>query len=565
MDILGFTGIYTQLIIDNGEPLTRYAFGNGVELAPIDPVGSMLLEEVGFKSLSSDPSMRYHGVVYSDRDGHPYELIALGEQRIGLVAGLDAVSPFRNALGVIAGVRYWVGIAHDRPFTMQTASPSWAASGRAFTHTYTNPPPDFAPPPAGVDTAPDDPLFLHTIVVGNIWARLTGASVFSARSYVYTWVSLYGEEGPPSPPTVLDGWSNATWTVGTTLPPLEQLEDPEGSGAIIGTASVRGIKSTRLYRTVSDQYGLATYFLVAEYPVTQLTYLDTLKDRIVTLNSQLESLYWFPPPKDMQGIVPFPNGISIGWQKNEVWFSEAYRPHAWPPGYVLTTEFDVIGVGVCGQSIVVCTKGYPYLVTGTAPGAMAMTKINLAEPCLHRGSIVSTDTSVLYISENGLIGVNQSGAASNITEGWITRERWRELTPLGIVRAVKHATCYFAFARDGFGFTIELSNQDQTSFNIWPQPGGHRLGFNLLGSPNGFEIENLQVDPWTGVCYLIQNHEIWYYDFRIRLRRSSRTNGSRRPISSWHARISRRCGSGSMCRPALRLRSPAMSTIRSRR
>jgi hypothetical protein len=239
----------------------------------------------------------------------------------------------------------------------------------------------------------------------------------------------------------------------------------------------------------------------------------------VALNSQMVSLFWFGPPTDLQAIMAFPNGIAVGFRSNEVWFSEAYRPHAWPPGYVLTTEFPIVGIGVVGQAVVVCTQGTPYVVNGVNPASMALTKVNLQEPCLHRGSIVTTDTTVLYVSQNGLVQVNQSGAGDNMTEGWISRERWQKLTPQQKIRAVKHASCYFAFGADvpdgpiRRGFTIELSSEDKTSFTIWPQAGGHRLGYNNLTSPNEFDILNVQLDAWTGICVMVQDGAVYYYDF----------------------------------------------------
>jgi hypothetical protein len=128
---------------------------------------------------------------------------------------------------------------------------------------------------------------------------------------------------------------------------------------------------------------------------------------------------------------------------------------------------------------------------------------------------------VLYVSQNGLVQISQSGVGSNVTEGWISREKWQSLTPHQHVRAIKHATSYFAFGTTSAGdasvarqgFTVELSGQDQTSFTIWPQAGGHRLGFSDLSSPNGFDIDNVLLDPWTGVGLLIQNGGVWYYDF----------------------------------------------------
>jgi hypothetical protein len=93
------------------------------------------------------------------------------------------------------------------------------------------------------------------------------------------------------------------------------------------------------------------------------------------------------------------------------------------------------------------------------------------------------------------------------------------LTPHERIRAVKHTSSYFAFGADAGGpiqrgFTVELSSEDKTSFTIWPQAGGHRLGYNNLSSPNEFnDIANVQLDPWTGVCLLVQAGGIWFYDF----------------------------------------------------
>lgn len=62
------------------------------------------------------------------------------------------------------------------------------------------------------------------------------------------------------------------------------------------------------------------------------------------------------------------------------------------------------------------------------------------------------------------------------------------------------------------GFALEL-NQDNTSFTIWPQPGGHRVGFTQLAQPNGYPVDNIITDPWTGIAMIVQNSQVWYYDF----------------------------------------------------
>lgn len=468
---------------------------NSMFLLPIVPTGTLLIQSISFIPTTTDPLLHFKAVVYTDLNGAPYQLIGTGEQSTGITANGEANSVITNGVSVISNTTYWIGIMHDNPMSVQIAD-TRTTNGVDESNTYSNGPPDIA---SSTSNKPD----------WQLWGNLLGASVYTARAYVYTWITEYGEEGPPSSPTVVNGWSNATWSIELFTPPTSDM----------GTD--RNITKTRIYRSITNVSGQGTYFLVAEIPVTQATYEDTIGDDIVALNSQLLSLYWFEPPADLQGIVPFPNGVSVGWRSNEVWFSEAYRPHAWPPGYVLTTEYPIVGIGVCGQAIVVCTEGTPYLINGINPSAMALTKINLPEPCLHRGSIVSTDTTVLYVSQNGLIQISQSGQGNNVTEGWCTRERWQALTPQKHIRAIKHATSYFAFGTVAGsdnsvaqqGFTVELSDQDKTSFTIWPQAGGHRLGFSQMTSPNGYDIVNVETDPWTGVGMLLQNGGVYYYDF----------------------------------------------------
>ena len=122
-------------------------------------------------------------------------------------------------------------------------------------------------------------------------------------------------------------------------------------------------------------------------------------------------------------------------------------------------------------------------------------------------------------SQNGLIQISSVGCGGNMTEGWIIRETWQELTPQKHVRAIKHATSYFAFGRrcrSAIGFTVELSSQDQIVFH--DLAAGRRTPARVLAaefSPNEFDIDNVLVDPWTGVGLLVQRRR----DLVLRLHR----------------------------------------------
>jgi hypothetical protein len=489
------------------QPPVVYVVSSSISFTRIAPTGSLLLVDVSFLSAQDSTTGQFRAALYDDLNGVPYQLIAAsGTTTYGAAANVPVVCPFDTPPTLDQNVVYWIAVLNDKDYYAEQASTTldhpplgWTASC-----TFTNPPPNF-PSSAVSQTAM------------MMLADLTGQGIYAARAYVYTWISSYNEQGPPSPPLLFNGWSNGVWTI-----ELPSLPDPLDQGV------QRTIDRKRLYRTVTSTTGVTSYYLVAEMPIAQTEYVDSSQDNDIALNELLASFFWFPPPDDLQGFVAYTNGMTVGWRSNEVWFSEIYRPHAWPPGYVLTTEFPVVGLGVSGQSIIVCTEGNPYVLQGVLPNQMAAVKVLLPEPCINPGSIVSTDTVVMYHSPNGLVEVDQSGIAVNMTESWITREAWQQLAPISAVRAIKLTSLYFAFgaAADGLstGYTIGLRSQAeqvlgsgylsaQQGYGVMPLRGRHSLGFMPLTPPDPFQVDNVLSDPWTGTGLLIQGGQIYYYDF----------------------------------------------------
>ena len=201
------------------------------------------------------------------------------------------------------------------------------------------------------------------------------------RAYVYTWVTAYGEEGPPSPVTVATGDPTGTWTV--YVPPLEPA-----------IAANRNIVAFRLYRTVTDSSGNASYYQVGpDYPhLNGYTIYDSSLDKDITGSKSLDTVSYTPPPADLQGVVMMANGIAAGWSnQREVWFSAAYLPHAWPAVYALTVDYPIVGLTADGSSLNIVTEGSPFIATGVTPDTMTMGKITANEPCIGRGSVIATE------------------------------------------------------------------------------------------------------------------------------------------------------------------------------
>lgn len=337
-------------------------------------------------------------------------------------------------------------------------------------------------------------------------AVVGGTAAAVTRSYVYTWVSAYGEEGAPSPPLVKTGAPDGSWNLTLTA----------AAAGDLGTN--RNLATVRIYRTIVSATGVATFFFVAEQAIATTTYSDTATDATVAANDELLSTSWTEPPSDLAGFVMMPNGIIAAWRSNEVWFCEPYRPHAWPASYVLTIEFPVVGCGVVGQTLVVCTNSAPYTISGVTPSAMTESKLPAVEPCLSRGSIVSSPAGVYYASLNGLMLVSP-GKVDNITKDTVSKDKWQTLTLGSPLRGAMLGSAYYGFGVIRTG-VFDTGSFESTAFaqqdysgafsGVLLDPGNTQFGFSILTSTD--PTVNVQNDPWSNELYIIRGDVVLWLD-----------------------------------------------------
>ena len=341
-----------------------------------------------------------------------------------------------------------------------------------------------------------------------------GVDVTHTRAYAYTWVSEYGEEGPPSPPKVVTNKIDATYDVTVTAP----------SAADQGTD--RNLKKWRLYRTVTSDSGVATFYFVVEQLLSDLTYSDTLTDAVVAINDEIISTFFTPPPANLVGAVMMPNGMVAGWTStlggtssgDDLWFCEPYRMHAWPGKYQQSVEYPIVGLGVLGQTVVICTQGYPSTATGTSPGFISMAQLTVFEPCLSRGSILSTPEGVYYASPGGLQLIGP-GSIENITRQAATKDKWQRLTVLSSLRAARVGTAYYAWGSGRLGVfdesAFEFLHFEQTDLTgslvgILIDPAVPSAGIIQLRSDT--PIINVITDPWSGELFTIREGKVYWLD-----------------------------------------------------
>jgi hypothetical protein len=259
------------------------------------------------------------------------------------------------------------------------------------------------------------------------------------RVYIQTYVTAFGEEGPPSDPSesVVIEKPASTVTISLAQP----------------SANTHNITHTRLYRSVTSSTD-SDYILVAELPISQSEYIDSERD---ASGATLETYDYDVPDENMIGLCQMANGICAGFAGNEVMFSEAYLPYAWPSSYRGTTEHEIVAIAAIGTSLVVATKGYPYVFSGVTPSAMTSEKLNSEQACVSEDSMAIVAGMAFYASPDGLISVSSDGAI-NATSQLMTREQWQAMNP-DTMQSISSEGKYIA-KYDGGAFIFDPISQD---------------------------------------------------------------------------------------------------------
>lgn len=234
------------------------------------------------------------------------------------------------------------------------------------------------------------------------------------RFYIYTHVTGWGEESAPSNPVQVEVYADQTLT-------LSNFE-------AFANGTDYNVTARRIYRTISGS--AATDFqYVDEIALADTSYIDTILGG--ALGEVCPSFDWETPPA-MTGMIGIANGINVGFKGTDLYVSAAYRPYAWPSGYRLSTNYAVVGAKSFGNYAVICTTGNPYLLHGTDPSSMSLTKIELPQSCVSRRSIVEIGSGVIYASPDGLVYVSATEPAQVITENMVDQNYWDAIVPTSI-------------------------------------------------------------------------------------------------------------------------------------
>lgn len=386
-----------------------------------------------------------------------------------------------------------------------------------------------------------------------------GAGTAVARAVVYTFVTQWGEESQPSPPTaVITGKVDGTWTIGGVTP---MDVAPPNSFAITGASWAAGISTvnvastfglrvgeeikvtgmnpagynaagaliTAIVANTSVSYALAanpgafvaggTLARIASHNTTGMTkriyWTETtvsgtkfqfVKEIPVATTSTtvagntvagevIPSIDWPMPPVTMRGITLHPSGAMVGFDGNELLFSDVFIPYAYPEAFKQILDFKIVGIGVVGTTVVVATEGRPYLVAGNSPEVMSPEKVDRPWPCLSKRGIASLPWGVAYPCPQGLAVLGVSAPAL-LSDDIFKQEQWTALNPSSFIAAC-HSGRYIVSRDIGMG-NRALLLIDKTEFAAC-----------IAANKN---CQALYAEVGTGVLYVVIDDKIHEWD-----------------------------------------------------
>ncbi len=280
-----------------------------------------------------------------------------------------------------------------------------------------------------------------------------GGSNLETRGYAYTLVNGYGAEGPPSPVSnlvdVVDG------------------DEVSVTGLDVSAAADYWILNKRIYRINQGTTG-AQYQLVAEIPIAQASYSDTVLD--ANLGEVLASTEWDGPPAGIKGLIALPDGSLAGFFDNILCRSVPYYPHAWPAAYQKAFDRNIVGLGAYGTNIVVTTEGQPYIVVGTDPSNVVPERVEPGFASMAKRGTVDAGEIVLYPTPEGLAVIGPA-VRDLLTKDVISDEQWTADYSPATISAFYWGGKYVGFYGGTKGFIFDPVTKDLVDLDFYATAG----------------------------------------------------------------------------------------------
>ena len=301
-----------------------------------------------------------------------------------------------------------------------------------------------------------------------------------ARSYIYTFVTAEGREGPPS------AASNIVYTNDD-----EQVTLTAATGNITAPTGAYKITKARIY--VSSTGGTFNYLKEISLPQTSVVITDN------GYGDPIETTTWDGPPDALSGIVTMANGMLAGYVGNNLYLSEPYQSHAWPSDYIKPMDYPILGLAAIGNMLFISTKGYPVIAVGNSPAYMTFNKLQAIQANVSARSMVDMGVGAMYASADGIVLLT-NGNAIMVSDGIVSERVYQLLNPSSI-HAYFYRDKYIGFYDSGQTGTITTGTDE-----IFPAKGAFILDYKRKSITfTDQTCDTAYSDKVSGKLYMVKN------------------------------------------------------------
>ena len=241
---------------------------------------------------------------------------------------------------------------------------------------------------------------------------------------------------------------------------------------------------------------LTGWVRVASAPVGTLAFTDTITDlnaqQAITHETRQEA------PEDLDHVQVFGDGDRlIGHTCDAVYQSMPGEPHWWPTQFETTLHQQITGLAVHRSFAAAFTPEGVYLIGQGDAAELTCQRPRFCEdaprPLISHDTRrwTTTKTSIIYVSDEGIIELSGDGGWRNITEAWFNLDDWRSMAPETM--RVGYDSNRLFFTSDTHSYLLQMQGENSLLTEISDTPERY------INSPTGelLMLQNNQVEQFS--------------------------------------------------------------------
>lgn len=290
----------------------------------------------------------------------------------------------------------------------------------------------------------------------------TGRDV-SARTYVYTYKNMYGEEGAPSPPSrqivVKDG---TTVTVSNLAFPPDYYDIV--SCEIYRTGTGYRVGNEKTQELMTDYFHIGT----VAFPASSFTDSFPEESNEYILNTRETRM----PPDNIREICHIQGtGVLAACGENTVHFSKNMQPWNWPQEYDLILPHNIVHMRTMDNLLYITTNGPTYIIDATPVGEGRQCRPVLEGDypypdiaCGFKSSAIMSPFGMMFVTKYGIGLLKQNGQVDILTREWYSSDDWVKMQPTTARLAFWRG--YIFFVSNSHSFILEIDGDTYADYRI---------------------------------------------------------------------------------------------------